>query len=108
MNEARSIEGLLVVKAGCQTQLQFWCQRCVALVTRIKSGFFLFLLGKRGKSIRTKTSWMTPVEFMNEGLGHRNGVWRKDIENNGKALGFLLEVNVVSGVSETTRVITKS
>ncbi|XP_037544788.1 nuclear body protein SP140-like protein [Nematolebias whitei] len=49
--------------------------------------------GKRGKSIRTKTSWMTPVEFMNEGLGHRNGTWRKDIENNGKALGFLLEEN---------------
>ncbi|XP_037834437.1 nuclear body protein SP140 isoform X2 [Kryptolebias marmoratus] len=46
--------------------------------------------GKRGKSVRTETSWLTPEEFVNEALGHRNGSWRKDIEHEGKPLSSLL------------------
>lgn len=50
--------------------------------------------GNRGKSIRTEDSWLTPVEFLEKGLGHTDGPshWKKDIECDGQPLIVLTEV----------------
>ena len=50
--------------------------------------------GYRGKSIRTETSWMTPVEFAKLASGQAESCWRKDIQWEGKPLGVLTEVIV--------------
>uniref|UniRef100_A0A671WMG1 SP110 nuclear antigen, tandem duplicate 3 n=1 Tax=Sparus aurata TaxID=8175 RepID=A0A671WMG1_SPAAU len=52
-----------------------------------------------GKSIRTETSWMTPMEFVKEASGRTDRSWRKDIEWEGQPLGVLTEVVKASGVS---------
>uniref|UniRef100_A0A671WUF2 SP110 nuclear antigen, tandem duplicate 3 n=1 Tax=Sparus aurata TaxID=8175 RepID=A0A671WUF2_SPAAU len=55
--------------------------------------------GTCGKSIRTETSWMTPMEFVKEASGRTDRSWRKDIEWEGQPLGVLTEVVKASGVS---------
>uniref|UniRef100_A0AAX7VB15 SAND domain-containing protein n=1 Tax=Astatotilapia calliptera TaxID=8154 RepID=A0AAX7VB15_ASTCA len=47
--------------------------------------------GTLGKSIRTETSWMTPVDFCKES-GPTNVSWKKDIRWDGKPLSALMEV----------------
>uniref|UniRef100_A0A669DEE8 SP110 nuclear antigen, tandem duplicate 1 n=1 Tax=Oreochromis niloticus TaxID=8128 RepID=A0A669DEE8_ORENI len=47
--------------------------------------------GTLGKSIRTETSWMTPVDFCKES-GLTNFNWKKDIIWDGKPLSALMEV----------------
>uniref|UniRef100_A0A3Q3VKM5 SP110 nuclear body protein, tandem duplicate 1 n=1 Tax=Mola mola TaxID=94237 RepID=A0A3Q3VKM5_MOLML len=41
------------------------------------------------KSIRTETSWMTPVDFVKEALCQTDASWRKDIKWEGKPLSHL-------------------
>uniref|UniRef100_A0AAX7VGU8 SAND domain-containing protein n=1 Tax=Astatotilapia calliptera TaxID=8154 RepID=A0AAX7VGU8_ASTCA len=50
-----------------------------------------FASGTLGKSIRTETSWMTPVDFCKES-GPTNVSWKKDIRWDGKPLSALMEV----------------
>ncbi|KAM3599074.1 uncharacterized protein V6R79_026387 [Siganus canaliculatus] len=50
-----------------------------------------FASGSQGKSIRTETCWMTPLEFAMEALGQRDVSWRKDIECEGQPLHVLIE-----------------
>ncbi|XP_074513308.1 uncharacterized protein LOC141781438 [Sebastes fasciatus] len=50
-----------------------------------------FASGTRGKSIRTETSWMSPVEFMKEASCPTDASWRKDIKYEGEPLSVLLE-----------------
>ncbi|XP_034046826.1 nuclear body protein SP140-like protein isoform X2 [Thalassophryne amazonica] len=49
-----------------------------------------FASGLRGKSIRTETRWMTPVEFVKEGLSQADVSWKKDILWDGKPLAMLI------------------
>ncbi|XP_036943830.1 nuclear body protein SP140-like protein [Acanthopagrus latus] len=55
-----------------------------------------FASGTCGKSIRTETSWMTPVEFMNLALGQTDRPWRKEIELEGQPLGVLTEAKMLT------------
>ncbi|XP_074511430.1 uncharacterized protein LOC141780196 isoform X2 [Sebastes fasciatus] len=55
-----------------------------------------FASGTRGKSIRTETSWMSPVEFMKEASCPTDASWRKDIKYEGEPLSVLLEANILS------------
>ncbi|XP_017272021.1 nuclear body protein SP140-like protein isoform X2 [Kryptolebias marmoratus] len=54
-----------------------------------------FASGRCGKSIRTDTSWLTPVEFVKEAFRQGDGSWRKDIEYDGKPLSSLLQAKVL-------------
>ncbi|XP_071330318.1 nuclear body protein SP140-like protein isoform X2 [Trachinotus anak] len=49
--------------------------------------------GTCGKSIRTETSWMTPVDFVKEASCQTDATWKKDIKVEGKPLGVLIEEN---------------
>uniref|UniRef100_G3P0D4 Uncharacterized protein n=1 Tax=Gasterosteus aculeatus TaxID=69293 RepID=G3P0D4_GASAC len=51
--------------------------------------------GTRGKSIRTETSWMTPVEFLELALGRKDASWKKDIECEGKPLFVLIKAKTL-------------
>lgn len=55
---------------------------------------FLTSPGTRGKCIRTETSWMTPVEFVEEALGQTDTAWRRDIQWEGKPISELIMVTV--------------
>ena len=57
-------------------------------------------LGTAGKSIRTETSWMSPVEFVKAASCQTDGSWKKDIKYDGKPLGDLTEVTTVTVVSQ--------
>ncbi|KAF7654255.1 hypothetical protein LDENG_00071820 [Lucifuga dentata] len=52
-----------------------------------------FASGTCGKSIRTETNWMTPVEFVKEGSSEPDACWRKDIQWEGNPLGVLIKKN---------------
>ncbi|XP_078125552.1 uncharacterized protein sp100.1 isoform X2 [Sander vitreus] len=54
-----------------------------------------FASGTCGKSIRTETTWMTPVEFVTEALGQTSGCWRKDIKWEGEPINVLLEAKML-------------
>ncbi|XP_070779559.1 nuclear body protein SP140-like protein isoform X2 [Enoplosus armatus] len=54
-----------------------------------------FASGTCGKSIRTETSWMSPMEFINEASRQKDASWRKDIECEGKPLGVLIEKDIL-------------
>ncbi|XP_075941294.1 autoimmune regulator-like isoform X1 [Anarhichas minor] len=54
-----------------------------------------FVSGTRGKSIRTETSWMTPVEFLEVAPRQTNASWRKDIKYEGEPLSVLIEANIL-------------
>ncbi|XP_068575028.1 nuclear body protein SP140-like protein isoform X1 [Cebidichthys violaceus] len=54
-----------------------------------------FASGTCGKSIRTETSWMTPVEFLKVAPLQTNASWRKDIKCQGKPLSVLIEENIL-------------
>ncbi|KAK7939834.1 hypothetical protein WMY93_003160 [Mugilogobius chulae] len=54
-----------------------------------------FASGKCGRSIRTDTSWLTPVEFVKEVSCQTDYSWRKDIKCEGKPLGELIEAMCV-------------
>ncbi|KAK9535411.1 hypothetical protein VZT92_007794 [Zoarces viviparus] len=54
-----------------------------------------FASGTRGKSIRTETSWMTPVEFLELAPRQTNASWRKDIKYEGEPLSVLIEANIL-------------
>ncbi|XP_034055947.1 nuclear body protein SP140-like protein [Gymnodraco acuticeps] len=53
-----------------------------------------FATGVLGKSIRTETRWMTPMQFMLEACPTYLS-WRKDIECEGKALGDHIKANIL-------------
>lgn len=53
-----------------------------------------FASGTRGKSIRTETSWMSPVEFMKE-ASCQTDAWRKDIKCEGEPLSVLIEAKIL-------------
>lgn len=53
-----------------------------------------FASGTLGKSIRTETSWMTPVDFCKES-GPTNVSWKKDIRWDGKPLSALMEAEIL-------------
>lgn len=54
-----------------------------------------FASGTCGKSIRTETSWLTPMEFLEEATGQTDASWKKDIEWNGSPLSVLIEGKVL-------------
>lgn len=54
-----------------------------------------FASGTCGKSIRTETSWMSPVEFTKEASCQTDATWRKDIKWEGKPLCVLIEAKVL-------------
>ncbi|KAM6914237.1 uncharacterized protein PEZ65_014675 [Lycodopsis pacificus] len=54
-----------------------------------------FASGTRGKSIRTETSWMTPVEFLEVAPSQTNASWRKHIKYDGEPLSVLTEANIL-------------
>ncbi|KAL3054106.1 hypothetical protein OYC64_006439 [Pagothenia borchgrevinki] len=53
-----------------------------------------FATGTLGKSIRTETKWMTPMQFMQEACPTYLS-WKKDIECEGKALGDHIKANIL-------------
>ncbi|KAI9526403.1 hypothetical protein NQZ68_039823 [Dissostichus eleginoides] len=53
-----------------------------------------FATGTLGKSIRTATRWMTPMQFMQEACPTYLS-WKKDIECEGKALGDHIKANIL-------------
>lgn len=59
---------------------------------------FLFLPppGTLGKSIRTETKWLSPVEFVKAALDHPDAIWKKDIVMEGQPLSALIEVTMVT------------
>uniref|UniRef100_A0A3B4YAH7 PHD-type domain-containing protein n=1 Tax=Seriola lalandi dorsalis TaxID=1841481 RepID=A0A3B4YAH7_SERLL len=55
--------------------------------------------GTCGKSIRTETRWLSPVEFVKEASSLPDASWKKDIEVDGRPLSFqtvLLYVNRIT------------
>lgn len=54
-----------------------------------------FASGTRGKSIRTETSWMTPVEFMQEASCPPGSRWQTDIKCEEEPLSVLLEAKIL-------------
>ncbi|XP_029294355.1 nuclear body protein SP140-like protein [Cottoperca gobio] len=54
-----------------------------------------FASGNLGKSIRTETSWMSPVEFMKKGSCQTYSSWRKDIKCEGEPISDLIEANIL-------------
>ncbi|KAM9843318.1 uncharacterized protein sp100.1 [Aulostomus maculatus] len=52
-----------------------------------------FASGNCGRSIRTETSWMSPMEFVREGSSQTEPSWRRDILWEGKPLSVLIEDN---------------
>ncbi|KAM6905361.1 nuclear body protein SP140-like protein [Xenentodon cancila] len=54
-----------------------------------------FASGTCGKSIRTETSWMTPVEFTKAASDQPDVSWKKDIDYDGKPLNALIEAKVL-------------
>ncbi|XP_072298751.1 uncharacterized protein [Eucyclogobius newberryi] len=54
-----------------------------------------FASGTRGRSIRTETRWMTPVDFVREVSYQTDSSWKKDIRCEGKPLGELLQEKVL-------------
>ncbi|KAM8844904.1 uncharacterized protein AB9W97_000294 isoform 2-T2 [Spinachia spinachia] len=54
-----------------------------------------FASGTCGKSIRTQTSWMTPVEFLKSALDREDASWKRDINFEGKPLWFLMKADTL-------------
>uniref|UniRef100_A0A3Q1GV63 PHD-type domain-containing protein n=1 Tax=Acanthochromis polyacanthus TaxID=80966 RepID=A0A3Q1GV63_9TELE len=54
-----------------------------------------FASGTCGKSIRTETSWLTPMEFTKEASCQTDASWRKDIKCEGEALSALIEAKIL-------------
>ncbi|XP_069557528.1 uncharacterized protein [Brachyistius frenatus] len=54
-----------------------------------------FASGTCGKSIRTETSWMSPVDFVNGASGQTGVSWKKDILWQGQPLSVLIEAKVL-------------
>eukprot|EP00066_Takifugu_rubripes_P012746 XP_011602012.1 PREDICTED: nuclear body protein SP140-like protein isoform X1 [Takifugu rubripes] len=54
-----------------------------------------FASGTCGKCIRTATSWMTPIEFVEASLGQTNTSWRRDIRWEGKPLAYLIKDKIL-------------
>ncbi|XP_054463226.1 nuclear body protein SP140 isoform X2 [Anoplopoma fimbria] len=54
-----------------------------------------FTSGTKGKCIRTETSWMTPVEFLNEALSQKDASWKKDIKCEGEPISVLIEADIL-------------
>ncbi|XP_059204937.1 nuclear body protein SP140-like protein isoform X2 [Centropristis striata] len=54
-----------------------------------------FASGTKGKSIRTETSWMSPVEFVKEASLSTDASWRKDIQCEGEPLSVLIEAKIL-------------
>ncbi|KAM6905359.1 uncharacterized protein FYW49_015378 [Xenentodon cancila] len=54
-----------------------------------------FASGTCGKSIRTETSWMSPVEFTKAASDQPDVSWKKDIDYDGKPLNALIKAKVL-------------
>ncbi|XP_023153211.2 nuclear body protein SP140-like protein isoform X2 [Amphiprion ocellaris] len=54
-----------------------------------------FASGTCGKSIRTETSWLTPMEFTQEASCQTDVSWRKDIQCEGEPLSALIEAKIL-------------
>ncbi|KAM9346464.1 uncharacterized protein ABDE67_013070 [Symphorus nematophorus] len=54
-----------------------------------------FASGTCGKSIRTETGWLSPVEFLKEASCPPDALWRKDIKWEGKPLSVLTEAETL-------------
>uniref|UniRef100_A0A3B4YV33 SP110 nuclear body protein, tandem duplicate 1 n=1 Tax=Seriola lalandi dorsalis TaxID=1841481 RepID=A0A3B4YV33_SERLL len=48
-----------------------------------------------GKSIRTETRWLSPVEFVKEASSLPDASWKKDIEVDGRPLSVLIEAKIL-------------
>uniref|UniRef100_A0A674P3X9 SP110 nuclear antigen, tandem duplicate 4 n=1 Tax=Takifugu rubripes TaxID=31033 RepID=A0A674P3X9_TAKRU len=66
-------------------------QVLLAALTGCTHNVFLSPPGTCGKCIRTATSWMTPIEFVEASLGQTNTSWRRDIRWEGKPLAYLIK-----------------
>ncbi|XP_039980033.1 nuclear body protein SP140-like protein isoform X2 [Xiphias gladius] len=51
--------------------------------------------GTNGKSIRTETSWLSPMEFVKEVSSQRDATWKKDIKWEGKPLNVLIKAEIL-------------
>uniref|UniRef100_A0A3B4T9D1 SP110 nuclear antigen, tandem duplicate 1 n=1 Tax=Seriola dumerili TaxID=41447 RepID=A0A3B4T9D1_SERDU len=51
--------------------------------------------GTCGKSIRTETRWLSPVEFVKEASSLPDASWKKDIEVDGRPLSVLIEAKIL-------------
>uniref|UniRef100_A0A8C3G124 SP110 nuclear body protein n=1 Tax=Cyclopterus lumpus TaxID=8103 RepID=A0A8C3G124_CYCLU len=51
--------------------------------------------GTCGKSIRTETNWMTPVEFLKVASCPTDASWKKEIQCEGGPLSVLIEANIL-------------
>ncbi|KAM7372277.1 hypothetical protein PAMP_009456 [Pampus punctatissimus] len=60
-----------------------------------------FASGTCGKSIRTETSWMSPVGFMKEAKMQTDASWKKDILWEDKPLSVLIELGDYTTVIKT-------
>ncbi|XP_034395971.1 nuclear body protein SP140-like protein [Cyclopterus lumpus] len=54
-----------------------------------------FSSGTCGKSIRTETNWMTPVEFLKVASCPTDASWKKEIQCEGGPLSVLIEANIL-------------
>ncbi|XP_041825780.1 nuclear body protein SP140-like [Melanotaenia boesemani] len=54
-----------------------------------------FASGTQGKSIRTETAWMSPVEFLKAALSQPDVSWRRNIIHDGKPVSNLIEANIL-------------
>ncbi|XP_026181999.1 nuclear body protein SP140-like protein isoform X2 [Mastacembelus armatus] len=54
-----------------------------------------FASGNRGKCIRTETSWMSPVEFVNAASDESDPPWKREIQWEGKPLNDLIENKIL-------------
>lgn len=61
----------------------------------------IFPLGTCGKSIRTDTGWVTPVDFVKDASCQTDVSWKKHIKCEGKPLGDLINVTVTNHVCKS-------
>ncbi|KAG7239463.1 hypothetical protein INR49_028934, partial [Caranx melampygus] len=54
-----------------------------------------FVSGTCGKSIRTETKWLNPVEFVKAALDQPDATWKKDIMVEGRPLNALIEEEIL-------------
>ncbi|XP_035510583.1 nuclear body protein SP140-like protein [Morone saxatilis] len=79
-------------EASCDSSKKVFKVTCRALSGTLHKK--RFASGTCGKSIRTETNWLTPVEFMKEASCPTDASWRKDIQWEGKPLSILTGVTM--------------
>lgn len=90
---------LCIISVQFPSQTTHWTMSCLVGRWAKSLLFFFHHPGTCGKCIRTETSWVTPVAFVEEALGQTDTAWRRDILWEGKPILELITVTVYATIA---------